>query len=231
MNILFIGYLIYFSNESLTNTNNINTEKSIENIKNKYNLLCKTSSDINEHLPVLYNYATECESIIECGVRGCISSWAFVYGLLNNNKNKKILLLNDIDKCDIKELLDETKNIPIDLSYQWISDLDLKLSSNYDMVFIDTWHIYGQLKRELDKFGPITNKYIIMHDTTIDEINGETIRCHLNAKNQSIISGYPIEEINEGLGKAITEFLNNNNDWIVHEKLTNNNGLTILKKI
>jgi hypothetical protein len=27
------------------------------------------------------------------------------------------------------------------------------------------------LKRELAKFGPLTNKYIIMHDTTIDEID------------------------------------------------------------
>jgi hypothetical protein len=55
-------------------------------IKNKYENKCSTISDINEHLPTLYKYATDCESVLECGVASCVSSWAFVYGLLNNNK-------------------------------------------------------------------------------------------------------------------------------------------------
>ena len=46
-------------------------------------------SDINEHLPTLYKYAQECESVIELGVRGVISSYALVYGLVSNNKSKK----------------------------------------------------------------------------------------------------------------------------------------------
>lgn len=28
--------------------------------------------------------------------------------------------------------------------------------------FIDTWHVYEELKRELNKFSKITNKYIIL---------------------------------------------------------------------
>lgn len=66
----------------------------MQKIEAKYNSLCNTSSDINEHLPILYN------SVIECGVRGCISSWAIAYGLLNNGKSsQKKMLLNDIEKC------------------------------------------------------------------------------------------------------------------------------------
>ena len=61
----------------------------MEPIVNKYNILCKNSSDINEHLPTLYKYASECESIVELGVRGVISSYALVYGLLSNNSSKK----------------------------------------------------------------------------------------------------------------------------------------------
>ena len=59
-------------------------------ISNKYNQLCETPSDINEHLPTLYEYAKKCDSVIETGVRGCVSSYALVYGLLNNNQEKKI---------------------------------------------------------------------------------------------------------------------------------------------
>lgn len=202
----------------------------MEQIEEKYNSLCHSPSDINEHLPILYKYAKECESIIECGVRECVSSWALTFGLLNNNKEIKKILLNDKHKCNINELLDKTKNFPIEINYQWINDLELEILNNYDMVFIDTWHVYGHLKRELNKFNLIINKYIIMHDTTIDEIDGETIRCGWNAQNQSKESGYTIDEINCGLDKAIKEFLEINTDWELFEKLTNNNGLTILKK-
>jgi hypothetical protein len=200
-------------------------------IEEKYNSLCHSPSDINEHLPILYKYAKECETIIECGVRNCVSSWALVFGLINNNKETKKILLNDKYECDISELLNNTKDLSININYEWKNDLDLYLIDNYDMVFIDTWHVYGQLKRELNKFGPIINKYIIMHDTTIDEIDGETIRCGWSAYKQSQETGYTIDEINCGLGKAITEFLEINTDWKLIEKLTNNNGLTILERV
>ena len=47
-------------------------------ISAKYNQLCITPSDINEHLPTLKKYAEQCNSIVEFGVRdGCST-----YGLL-----------------------------------------------------------------------------------------------------------------------------------------------------
>lgn len=203
----------------------------MEQIKQKCQHLATVPSDINEHLPTLYRYATNCESIIELGVRGCVSSWAFTYGLLHNNKPVKKLLLNDIEPCDISELLRATKNLNINIGYNWINDLHMNIDENVDLTFIDTWHVYGQLKRELDKFSKITNKYIIMHDTTVDEIYGETIRNGWNANKQSIESGFPVNEINCGLMRAITEFLSANTNWRVKERYTNNNGLTILEKI
>jgi len=83
-------------------------------LKKEYIKLCYSPSDIYEHLPTLAKYANECESVLELGVRDCISSWAFAYGLLNNtntnNNNKKLLFLNDIEICDIKKLLHYTNN-------------------------------------------------------------------------------------------------------------------------
>jgi hypothetical protein len=201
------------------------------NLRNKYESLCKEKSDINEHLPTLYNLAKDCESIIELGVRGVVSSYALTYGLVNNNSNIKKILLNDIQKCDINELLIHTKKLNIDVSYQWINDLDLEIKDNYDMTFIDTWHVYAQLKRELNKFSQFTNKYIIMHDTEVDGILGETIRNKWNARDQSKNTGFNIDEINKGLKPAIDEFLTNNKSWKLKQKFTNNNGLTILEKI
>ena len=64
----------------------------------------------------------------------------------------------------------------------------------FDLTFIDTWHVYGQLKRELTKFNKITNKYIIMHDTTIDGYLGESLRMGWDIFVQSSTTGMPIEE-------------------------------------
>ena len=202
-----------------------------EYIKNKYNNLSRFPSDINEHLPTLYKYATECETILETGVRGCVSSWALVYGLLNNNSVNKAIILNDISPCNIDELLAHTKDLPIIVQYKWVNNLELEIPYNVDLTFIDTWHVYGQLKRELEKFSKITMKYIIMHDTTVDEWEGESIRLHSNIDAQVKFSGFPRDEITRGLWPAISEFLSVHPEWVLHERFTNNNGLTILKRI
>lgn len=213
------------------------------NIKNIYDTLCLNENpfnyylnpvDIHEHLPTLYKYATECNSILECGVRASVSSWALAYGLLNNNQETKKLILNDISPCDISNLLERTKNIKnLNITYQWVSDLDIILNENVELTFIDTWHVGGHLKKELKKFSKLTNKYIIMHDTTVFEFTNEVIREKLSEEqliNLSNIYGLSIEDIKMGLWPAIEDFLKNNPDWALHERYTNNNGLTILKK-
>ena len=88
-------------------------------IKTKFDTLCKKKSDINEHLPTLYRYASECQSVIELGVRGVVSSYAFVYGLLNNNLSDRTILLNDLLPCDITELLQLTASLKINVKYEW----------------------------------------------------------------------------------------------------------------
>jgi len=203
----------------------------MDHINRKYYTLCARNCDINEHLPTLYLFAKDCESVFETGVRGCISSWALVKGLLENNKPIKSLFMNDIDPCNISELLNTVNGLPISVKYEWVNNLQLELPGNVDLTFIDTWHIYGHLKRELEKFSKVTNKYIVMHDTTVDAVHGESVRCGFNIVKQSIDSGYPVEEISCGLQRAIDEFLSAHPEWKLHVRYVNNNGLTILKRV
>ena len=201
-------------------------------IEKKYSELCKTPSDINEHLPTIYNYAKKSESIFETGVRGVVSSWALIYGLLSNkNTSNPKIFMNDISECDLVELLEKTKELSIKISYKWSNNLTLDFGKEkFDLTFIDTWHVYAQLKRELNKFNKITNKYIIMHDTTIDEYFGESLRMGWDVFEQSKTTGIPIEEIKKGVWPAIEEFLLENKEWSLKERYLNNNGLTILEK-
>lgn len=159
-----------------------------------------------------------------------MSSWAFVDGLMKNGSDTKKLFMNDIEVCDISNLLEYTKDLPIEVTYEWKNNLHLDFTEKYDMTFIDTWHVYGQLKRELQKFAPLTNKYIVMHDTTVDAEHGECIRCNLDILEMAKVSGFDVSEITKGLRPAVEEFLKENDDWEIDKVFTNNNGLTILKR-
>ena len=197
----------------------------------KFKILKTQKSDINEHLVTLFENAKTVETIFETGVRGVVSSWAFLYGLHKNNLSRKKLFLNDINKCDIEEISKYAKKLNINFDYAWGNNLDLELSERFDLIFIDTWHVYAQLKRELEKFSQICNKYIILHDTTVDGEYGESIRLNWDTSKQSIETGFPIEEINKGLWPAVEDFLTKNKDWKLKKRYTNNNGLTILEKV
>jgi len=39
---------------------------------------CAEPSDINEHLPVLKDYAEKCDFVTEFGVRSVVSTWALI---------------------------------------------------------------------------------------------------------------------------------------------------------
>jgi hypothetical protein len=173
-------------------------------IKEYYENECSRHSDINQHLPTLKKYSEECEHVTEMGVRGIVSTWAFLMG------NPKKLISYDIaqidesiinnslidSKTEFKFILGDTTSIEID---------------DTDLLFIDTLHDYKQLKIELKLHGNKSKKYIIFHDTTLFGEKGET--------NGDI-----------GLVPAINEFIKENPHWVRHEVFKNNNGLTILKR-
>ena len=210
-------------------------------LPHEFQRLCDTASDINEHLPTLSRYAQQCDSAIKLGVRGCVSSWAIAHGLVaNRNGVRKRMFLNDVQACEIGGFLAATEGADIAVKSEWKSDLLLRFAPDetFDLVFIDTWHVYGQIRRELEKFGPIANKYIIMHDTTVDEVHGETLRdcdfdpqrAHDRATVLAVETGIPKDEILQGMWPGIQEFLAAHPEWHIKERFFNNNGLTVLAR-
>jgi hypothetical protein len=103
---------------------------------------------------------------------------------LDINKPKELDLIND------KRLIFLQKN---QINFQE-SDIGYR---NIDLAYIDASHNFELNKVTYKKIiNSMSNKsYIILHDTTVDAEKGETIRLRLDSKKQSIVSGYPIEEI------------------------------------
>lgn len=179
----------------------------MDTLLHMYTQKCSTPSDINEHLPILKKYAEECEHITEMGVRWVVSTYALLMG-----KPKKMISY-DINGISWKPIAEMVKGTT-DFEFKVANTLDLEIEET-DLLFIDTLHNYNQLKGELSLHGNKSKKYIIFHDTTSFEWIGESY----------------IGKTNEiGIWPAIQEFLEQNSNWELHEKYTNNNGLTILKR-
>ena len=203
-------------------------------IQLKYEEQCRIGSDINEHLPTLYGYTCKptVNRVTECGVRSVVSSYAFAAGLLTKSDKSQVhLYQSDLDtNQNVKNFGSEcaAEGIPVTFYHQ--SDLECPMEPT-DLFFIDTWHIYGQLKRELDRWNSVVSTYIILHDTTIDGELGETIRNGWNPVEQSKTSGFPVEEITKGLWPAVEEFLEAHPEWVLEHRYVHNNGLTILRRV
>jgi hypothetical protein len=197
-------------------------------IQSRYEDLCRTPSDINEHLPTLARYASECRHVTECGVRTAVSSYAFGYALATIPGSKLVQV--DLDSHpELVQFQSRAKDEGLHTVFHQQSDLVCPIEET-DLLFIDTWHIYGHLKRELARWHPHVRKYILLHDTTVDEWHGETIRNGWDAVRQSRETGIPVEEIRKGLWPAVTEFLVEHPEWRIRERFVHNNGLTVLYK-
>jgi len=186
-------------------------------IENHYNNLVNTPSDINEHLPTLRKYAEECKHVTEMGVRWIVSTYAFLAAKPTTLVSIDMQLPNNWG-VDITPLKDEAKNIGCDFNFILANTLEIEIDQT-DLLFIDTWHAYKQLKAELSLHHDKVNKCIILHDTTTYEFSDE-----------SGYENFGFRGDGRGLWPAVVEFLEDHKEWSVKERFTNNNGLTILER-
>lgn len=204
----------------------------METIARTYVFFAHQPSDINEHLPRLLELSLECGSVAEMGVRGAVSTWAFLYGLCLAKKttDKKQFVCIDLDAPTCLDQLCQLSH-QCGIGFQFYKgDSATTTLPIVDMMFIDTWHVYAHLIRELEFHHNRVNKYIVLHDTEVDKFAGESIRENHNIQQKSKSSGYPEQDIMKGLYFAINEFLETHPEWSIKKHYTNNNGLTVLER-
>ena len=179
-------------------------DQEYENSKNR-------KSDINEHLQLLKELAEECNHVTEMGVRFGDSTRAFL-------KADVVLRSYDIELNDgVGRLFDAAKRAGKDAEYIKADTRDLEIEET-DLLFIDTWHSYTQLKMELFLHGNKARKYLAFHDTWTYGVKDESWD-----KNRVAIG-------TEGLIPAIVRFVIDNPEWKFKVFRTNNNGLTVLER-
>jgi hypothetical protein len=204
-------------------------------VNDEYAHAACTSSDIFEHIPTIREYAAQCVDVVEMGVRSGVSTWGFLRGLIDaaekDPDTPRSLTGFDLSVAPLPYRQTSVTGIH-GLSLRFFEENVLHAPPvACDLLFIDTFHVYGQLVRELALHAPGTRKFILMHDTTIDADNGEAIRCGWNAASMAASTGIPESEITVGLWPAIEEFLAAHPEWKLRQRFTNNNGLTVLERV
>jgi hypothetical protein len=190
-------------------------------LQEQIELLTNTPSDINEHFGAILDYGKQCKHITEMGVRGVVSTWGWLaskpvklicYDLYNPSKWGGTL----------QDVYDTAKELQIDFTFIEADVLSIQIEPT-DLLFIDTWHTYDQLSKELEIHSKNVKKYIAFHDTTSYEYVNESM-SHEHAWTGNL-SG------KQGIWSAIEDFLNTTDEWILEKRFTNNNGFTIIKRI
>ena len=180
-----------------------------------------THSDINEHLDTFKKYAEECDTIVEMGVRSIVSTWGFLMG-----KPKKMVGIDlthpEVFGGNIDEVYRITKENNIKYDFILGNTLSVDIEE-CDLLFIDTWHDYLQLKKELNRHHDKVKKYVIFHDTEYFGFKNETLYEDYNTEREET-------NLPKGLIPAINEFCLHHPEWFIYERFSNNNGITILKK-
>jgi hypothetical protein len=178
-------------------------------IEKEFAIAASSPSDIHEHLPVLYELAKDCNHIIEMGVRTGISTRAFL------RVDAKLISYDIVTDQKVVDLINEAKKAGKDATFIEADVLKIDIEET-DLLFIDTWHTYEQLKQELSLHGNKSRKYMVFHDTNTFGLKNE---------------GGQAYSTSQGLLPAIIEFLMVNPHWRFKKFLMNNNGLTVLERL
>lgn len=164
----------------------------------------KAQTDINEHIPVLSALAHNCKHITELGVGWAQSTRAFL------RHDVELHCYEFKPQPGIPEFFDEAKAAGRNVTLHVADTRQVEIAET-DLLMVDSLHIYEQVKEELRLHAPKTRKYIVFHDTTSYEVNGE-------------FGG-------RGIWAAIREFMDTHPEWRMIIRYHNCNGLTVLQHV
>lgn len=173
-------------------------------MRDEYAKVCLGPSDINEHLPILKEYAEKCNHVTELGTRCGNSAVAFMAA-----KPKTFITYDVANNARIDYLKMIAEDNLINFTFILGDVLKLEIEET-DLLFIDTNHHKEQCEIELQLHPDKARKYIIFHDVSTFWEKGQ--------------GG------GGGLRYAIEPFMQNHPEWKQVYRTAKNNGLLILER-
>lgn len=173
-------------------------------MQHEYGLVCRGPSDINEHLPILKEYASKCDHVTELGTRFGNSTVAFMAA------SPRVFISYDVQynpKIDFLKLIAKESDVNFIFKLENPTEIE-----ETDLLFIDTNHNVESCSLELKLHADKVRKYLIFHDI-----------IYFWEKGQG-------HEHGGGLRYAIEPFMREHPEWRQIYRAENNNGLLILER-
>lgn len=163
-----------------------------EELQRRYEILCRTPSDIHEHLPTFVQACEELDAskVIELGVRYGVSTIAWLYGTHGRGNLWSVdcsfpvpanpaseVGLDNVNLLDPQGPLGVQEHWQFLLGYDtWPSILASLPQEDVDIIFLDTNHVYEETLHELDLYIPRIRSggRMYLHDTAIEVTGNAT---------------------------------------------------------
>lgn len=168
----------------------------------EYERVCRSPSDIKDHLPVIRTYAQGLRHVTEFGVRTVVSTWALLAA-----RPQRVVSI-DIEDCPVSHVAQVASAAGINFQFSKADTLVCEIEKT-ELLFIDSWHTYAHVLSELLLHAPKVGQYILLHDTDTNWPK----------------SGHP------GMKEGVEEFVRLNSDWQVEKVYTGCHGLTVLRRV
>lgn len=182
---------------------------TINPLYTEYMQFCNIQSDINEHMPLIYELACKCTNTTEFGIGYGRSTRAFIAALLKTNGSHISYDLKILE--GVPELFDRAERANLDAIYLQENTLHIEIEPT-DMLLVDSHHTYKQVKEELELHGDKVAKYILFHDIVLFGDEGQDMGSL-------------------GIRPAIDDWMNDHPEWTIIEERLNNNGMLLLGKV
>jgi len=195
--------------------------------------------DSDHHLMTMFSIAIQMRSkkILELGVRDgtttepLLCASAMLNGHLTSvdienppswKVPKELQKFHSFIKSDAIEFLEK------EVSKKTFNPLGIPAYPHYDIVYIDDWHSYEHVKKELELIDKLTNKssIIMLHDLMVERY-ADGICYNAPGEYYNCVDSEG-EFGHGGPTRAVLELDKNKWEWVT---LPINNGLTILRKI
>jgi len=169
-----------------------------------YQQACTRVSDIYQHLPTLFRYASCCRHVTEFGTRAGVSTLALLRAL-----PERLVSFDLVRHPEVHRLEELARLQGVEYSFRQEDTRRADLEPT-DLLFIDTYHSRQQLEAELASTRQRVRQYLIFHDTEKYGQRGE--------------------DGGDGIWPAIATLLREDQSWRMQEHRPANNGLTVLRR-
>jgi hypothetical protein len=167
-----------------------------------------------ETLSIIRHYGSKCESIVEFGSRGGISTIAAFQALLDTKRSwrPRFVAVDLVEDDSIKKLNDLA--LQFDISFHFYRGHSRQYALHEcDALIWDTFHTGGGFLADIERMEPWIHKYIFVLGTRTDGDISEVTRRKLDCATVARELQISEEGARQGLKPAIVEFLKRHGDW------------------